>query len=117
MQQQIAMQGAVAKIERDKAASQKDMAAADGARAQAMLDLANAAAAGAQADLDRVRAAVVQGMAAPTTRNITDEYVVPPIADPNRTIQPVRPMPMIPNGPRGPELPMGLQHAEPQLPL
>jgi hypothetical protein len=117
MQQQIAMQGAVAKIERDKAASQKDMAAADGARAQAMLDLANAAAAGAQADLDRVRAAVVQGMAVPTTRNIADEYVVPPIADPSRTIQPVRPMPMIPNGPRGPELPMGLQQAEPQLPL
>lgn len=95
--QNIAKRGQLAKISKDEASAQKDLAAAEGQRAQAMLDLANAAAAGAQADLDRVRAAVVAGITAPpTTRTIEDEYVVPPLADPTRTIQPPQGMPAIP---------------------
>jgi hypothetical protein len=99
-QQQIAMKGALAKINRDDAAADKD-------RAAAMLDLANAVAAGAQADLARVQASVVEGLPqAPTTRQITDQFVVNPNADPSRTIMPPQGMPVIPSGPRGPELPL-----------
>lgn len=78
-QQAIGKAGAIAKVDRDRAAAEKDRAAAAGARAEGMLDLANAAAAGAQADLDRVRAAVVAGTAAVATTRITDdEYVIDP---------------------------------------
>lgn len=105
-QQAIERAGAIAKVERDKAAAEKDRASAAGERAQAMLDLANAAAAGAQADLDRVRAAVVAGTAMPTTRTISDEFVVPPQADPTRTLPMPQPTPMIPSGPPAPALPI-----------
>jgi hypothetical protein len=96
-QQAIAKRGAIAKVAKDEASAQKDLATADGARAEAMLDLANAAAAGAQADLDRVRAAVVSSLAPlPATRNIQDDYIVQPQADPTRTLRQPGPMPGIP---------------------
>ena len=100
-QQQIAKFGAIAKIEKDKASAEKDRAGAEGVRAQAMLDLANAAAAGAQADLDRVRAALVAGTAMPTTTAITDDYVVPPVADPRRTLPLPPPTPAFAGPPPG----------------
>jgi len=106
MQQQIGMRGAVAKIKRDEAAAEKDLATAQGARAEAMLDLANAAAAGAEADLDRVRAAVVAGVAMPSLKPIQGDYVVPPMADPARTIQPPPAMPIPLTSAPLPELPV-----------
>lgn len=111
--QQIGKAAQIAKIERDKAAAEKDKAAAAGSRAQAMLDLANAAAAGAQADLDRVRAAVVAGTAMPTTRSIEEPFVVPPMADPDRTIGVAPPVPMIPTGAQLPDLPISAPAADP----
>jgi hypothetical protein len=55
MQQQLALAGA-------KAAINKDDASADASRAKAILDLANAALTGASADLARVQASVVEGL-------------------------------------------------------
>jgi hypothetical protein len=99
MQQQIAMKGALAKIE-------KDDAAADASRSKAILDLANAALVGA--DIARVQAAVVQGLPPPqpTTRQLTDQYVVEPQGTGAPAMPPVGPMPMIPAGPPAPALPM-----------
>jgi hypothetical protein len=109
-QQQMGERAAMAKIGRDEAATQKDLATADGTRAQAMLDLANAAAAGAQAGLDRVRTAVIAGVNLPTAAaNIQEPYAISPMGE-SQNMPPMLPqLPSIsagPSGPRGPSVPV-----------
>lgn len=114
--QQIGKMGQLAKIDRDRAAAEKDRATGEGARAEAVLDLANAAQAGAHASLQQAQADLLRQITpAPTTRTIEEPYIVEPQGAGGRALPRLPQTPMPPNGSELPNLPEATPDAAPDL--
>lgn len=100
--EQLAIDGAKAKIAKDEAGAEQARASAFASGAKGIVDLANAVAMGVQTSIPQA-----QAVAQPTTQTIDSEYVVEPQGQPQQAMPQLPQMPMVPSGPPQPEQPMG----------